>query len=337
MKLKVIGFVAVVLSLALALPVQAEPPLKEVEGAAFSLAIHNKMNAVIEGRDSAEALQAASALPRDVSNIQVVKLSWPKAKTGPALIIADRGIAASPTDDGADHGTTLAVVLDDKVHKLAVPADLAKGIISRLCVWPTSVGSDADLIFVSSFYSFQSNDCGLFGFRVPQSGIPQVIDLGNAKSLFAWFELTDIDNNGSYELITSRSLDGVPGGLFYHAVREYDASANAYGAAPQVFREYYLEELAWLDWVVLTRAQIQAAPEQYIRTGNEGGYVFVGQYGETVYGFDSVVEVKPGFLGMEDVTEYNEQRRAAFTLVKDYRDQLKAWLDGGAFPVAWQL
>jgi len=119
-------------------------------------------------------------------------------------------------------------------------------------------------------------------------------------------------------------------------VRSFDPLTGGYVVDPEGYRDYFQRELEWLNWVVETRELIQDNPEPYLsKTGI--GYVYVAQYQGRSYGFDSVIELPAGVEGIEDLEEYNRDRRAAFRLVATYRDELAAWLDGGPNPATWKL
>ena len=88
--------------------------------------------------------------------------------------------------------------------------------------------------------------------------------------------------------------------------------------------------------MVTTREAIQADPEPFLDTTGVGP-VYRAEYNGTIYGFDSVVEVPRLPQDEAHVTDYNNERRAAFALVREYRDGLRSWLAGGEYPQAWRL
>src|SRR5690606_28445149 len=92
---------------------------------------------------------------------------------------------------------------EGKAQPLAVPQELSTGLLSRVCVWPTSINAQAELVFICAFYSDSSYDTGLYGFSLKPDGSLRNLDLGGARTLFSWFEVEDIDNDSDYELITS--------------------------------------------------------------------------------------------------------------------------------------
>ena len=112
---------------------------------------------------------------------------------------------------------------------------------------------------------------------------------------------------------------------------------DAYAANPESYKEYFESELAWLEWVLETRDRIQANPQDYF-SEEGGGHVYVAEYEGVSYGFDSIIELPQTFTGIKDIPAYNRERREALRLIRDYRDQLSAWLKGsGGYPDAWGI
>lgn len=277
--------------------------------------------------------QMADVLPMSVISMDMLQLKWPKSDN--AAIIA---VAQSSGGLGAEQQlkTSIAVLVPGgKPTLLPLDEFSSNGFVARLCAWPTAINGQADLVILVAF-SWGWQDATVMGFRIAPDGSITQIDTSGANTLFGWFDATDLNDDGRYELITSRNLDGTIGGFFYHAVREYDPATGSYVAKPDEFTGFFKAELDWLDWVISTRAEIQADPQPYLdKTGV--GPVYRATYKGTSYGFDSIIEVPTLPDDEKRLDDYNAQRRAAFKLVKDYRDDLAAWLNGGAYPAAWRL
>jgi hypothetical protein len=163
------------------------------------------------------------------------------------------------------------------------------------------------------------------------------VELGGAKSLGGAYELRDLDDNGSYELLTQRHLDGWNGGITYTAVRTYDAATRRYAPAPEQFREFFAGELRFYDWVLSTREQMLENPERFL-SGEPRGWYFAADYEGRMVGFDSLVPLEDNEIAGGDIGQWNMRVDSAVRRVTEYRDQLKAWLDGGSvYPTAWQM
>jgi hypothetical protein len=328
----------ILMMVALAWPslASAQEWLSEQEaGVPFQLAAERQIAASVLPYDSQAGFVLAAALPQSATGLDVVEFKWPKSGQACQL-----GIAQS----GGGYGQQLAMPLTyfamrvgDGTAKLVPGTEQGlQGVVARVCVWATALGAEAQLVFLYTC-SEGPDDSEVRGFILSPDGSMALLNTQHAQTLYGWFECGDLNGDGTYELVTSRNLDSSPGGFFYHAVRTYDAAQQAYGAQPDAFKEYFAKELAWLDWVLTTRDQIQANPQSYM-SKQEYGHIYTAEYENVAYGFDSIIELPQNAAQVPNLDGYNKQRRAAYRLIKDYHDQLKAWLDGtGAYPAAWKL
>lgn len=305
----------------------------EYETAPFPVALDQRMELNLLPVEDQAGYVIADVLPASVISMDLLELRWPKSDN-----IAVVAVAQSSGGLGAEQQLLSHVAVLVPGHEpVALNLDQfsASGFVARLCVWPTEPSARAELILLFAF-SWGWQDSSVLAFRLAPDGGVTPVDTTGANTLFGWFEAVDLDGDGTFELVTSRNLDGTIGGFFYHAVRAYDPVSSSYTPQPERYRDYFAGELAWLDWVISTRAAIQADPEPYM--GNTGvGPVYRAEYQGIVYGFDSIVEV-PSLPGDElRLDDYNAQRREAFDLVREYRDDLKQWLSGGEYPAAWRL
>jgi len=315
-------------------PARAEQPTREFEGAPFSVAAPKQIGVQLLPLEAQAGFAAAAVLPGNASGMDLLEFRWPKSDAACVLAVARTDPAANQWDQPPQ--TNLAVIAGDKkAQALALEGGAIAGFLTRVGVWCTSTDATGEMVFLLSFGEGPV-DSRVLGFSVQPTGEVQAIETGVARTQYGWFDLTDLDDNGTYELITTRNLDGMNGGFTFHAVRAYDAATRTYQPQPDSFKPYFEKDLAWLNWVVETRAAIQANPEPYL-TKSILGNVYVAVYGKAPFGFDSVIEVPSTFPGIEDVAAYNRERRAAFELVRNYRDELKAWLGGGAYPPTWKL
>jgi hypothetical protein len=275
---------------------------------------------------------AAAKMPRNISELDVVEVSWPKAKRLLKLSVGRTGDRGGPREQ---QYTAITVAVDAGEAELAgVTRTPLPGTLNRVCIWPAG-GGDEDLVILFSLAAADALDSGVYAFRVSAGGAVADIPTGGALSAFGGFEVIDLDDDESYELVTARNLDGMPGGFSYHAVRRY--SGAEYVADPERFKEsYYVDEMAFLSWVIETRAAIQANPEPYMGKGLYGFY-YAAEYQKQLYGFDSLVELPDTAGGEVDLPSYNKLRSEAFRRVVSYRDELQRWLGGGERPATWKL
>lgn len=312
----------------------AAEPLLEVEGLPFTLAVHPWLTPRLAPMSEQAAFELATVLPPGTVELDILVLNWPKSTTSCWLGVGQSAAAgAGPDSPLTEH---LAIVVGEgEPQKILLESHIAGDLLNRVCIWPTSKGEDAQLVFVCSV-SGTEQDGRLAGFVVTADGTVRELTTGGALTLYGWFSAEDLDNDGLYELITSRNLDGTWGGFFYHAVRSYDPGTAAYVARPDNYIDYFLQEKEWLDWVLEMQPIIQANPADYLNQSGVG-YAYVAEYNGRNYGFDSIIEVPPTFSGVGDVQQFNRGRRAALSLVRTYRAELADWLAGGDYPATWKL
>jgi hypothetical protein len=308
--------------------------LSEVAGAPFSIATHPRMPVRVLPPDSAAGMAFAGALPRDVSAIDLLEVKWPKSTRTCLVALGQQGAAYGQAQ--AQQGTAIAVAVNGaNAVRVPLPADLAQGTVGRLCVWPCGLNEAAELVFLVALATGRE-DCRLIGFTVSPAGQISPVDTGVAATVYGWFECIDFDGDGLYELVTSRNLDGMPGGLCYHAVRSYDPGARKYAPAPDRCKPFFQTELNWLQWLLDTRDAMQANPGAYLNQAGVGP-AYVAVYQGKQYGFDTLIELPEGSNLVKDIAAYNSARRKALGLVRAYHDELAAWLSGGAYPSAWKM
>jgi hypothetical protein len=321
-----------VLVLISAVPALAEQRLTEYEQAPFGLAVHRWLPVELQDHTSPAGYRLAQALPPSMVAMDVVRLRWPRSDEECYLGVAQLGEVTGY--QAPESGCALALMVGDgEPKRLTLPAG-ASGMLNRLCIWPTARSSEAELILLFTLAAAGA-DTPVYGYSLNTQGELREIETGGAQTLYGWFEAIDLDEDGTYELVTSRNLDGTWGGFYYHTVRSYQPE-KGYIASPDGFQDYFRDQLAWLNWVVDTQALIQANPAPYLSTTGIG-YVYVAEYRGRRYGFDSIIEVPATDTEVGDVEQFNRARREAFRLVVQYRDELAAWLDGGPYPATWKL
>jgi hypothetical protein len=317
-----------------AFPAQAAQELREFDGAPFSVAAQRQMAVQLLPLESESGHALAAALPQDILGIDILQFRWPKSDRVLELAISRR--------EAVDAGG-LRLIRSDLVYRvgdgpaqqLALAGPELDGFISRLCVWPSNASDSAQLILLLS-YGSSGPDSPVVACGIGPDGVVQPVETRSAMTLFGWFEATDLDDDGDYELITTRSLDRVDGGFTYHAIRAYDAAQGGYVPAPAGYHDYYQAELEFLSWVVDTRQNIQADPGPYLNT-DPAGQVYVANYNGNQIAFDSLIELPATFTGVSDLPGYNQDRRVAFQRVRAYRDELQSWLNGGVQPATWLM
>jgi hypothetical protein len=324
----------IVVALLIAAPAFAQQPLTELETAPFLLAVHPRLTARMLSADAAEALTFAQAMPANIAGIDMLELKWPKSDEACIIAVGQTGAAFGKPQ--GDSRIVLAVnTAGTGVERLPLDEALTQGMVSRICAWPVAVDPTAELVVLLSI-SMGSQDSRIIGFTVTPQGKLAMIDTGNAATVYGWFECLDLNNDGSYELVTSRNLDGTLGGLCYHAVRAYDRTTRKYAPQPDVYKEFFQSELAWLDWLLATRDLIQADPQAYA-SKTSAGALYVAMYQDKQFGFDTLIELPATSTLVPDVPAYNAARRTALGLVRTYRDELKGWLGGGDYPATWKM
>jgi hypothetical protein len=227
---------------------------------------------------------------------------------------------------------------DTKAQLVGDKTTVFPGIMNRICVWVDSATGGTVVLF--SLANGSDSDGPVYGY-VFGAGAPHALGMAAARAVYGGFEVSDLNGDGRYELITARNLDGMAGGFNYHAVRAFNGTD--YATDPDRFKDYFQRELDFLNWVVATRDEIQADPEKYMRRPKQQqeklvGYAYVATYGKESYGFDTLVELPPDAAAAKlDTSKYNQLRREAYRRVTTYRDQLQSWLAGGAHPAVWGL
>ena len=322
-----------VLSIGLAGYAVAGADLEEYHGVPFTLAAHDWLDLEVLPTTAQPSYRLAAVMPPQITDLAVIELEWPGSDEKCNIGVGIEGL--TPGQYGSASRAFLAVAPTGNDAELVPGMREGTGGVTRMCIWPTAKDQSADLVVV---YSVASNmqDAAVMAFKVSRSGAVTEVSTSNANTLFGWFDVRDVNRDDSYELITSRNLDGMWGGFFYHSVRSFDPALNVYAARPEGCEDYFRQELAWLDWVIQTQPLIQQDPGKYLNeTGSGPAYMAV--YNGVAYGFDSIIEVPLTFTGVGDVREFNRQRRESFQLIKDYHDELEAWLNGGSYPATWKL
>ena len=327
--------VTAALTLAVATPVQAQGELDEFAGTKLPLAIHDALRLEVLPPDVPAAREMAEAFPQPVEDQVVLRLFWPRGDSWSAdtpRIVMAVGVAGLT----ADALTTYLLMQSPDGSLYQLEHQDGNGELGRLCVWPNGAGGEGGLLLMYSMYRPDA-DNEVHGYAVMDSGEVWDIETGNAHTVNGWFSISDLDHDGSFELVTHRMLDGVPSGFTYRAVRSFDAQKLVFTSDPEPYTGFFQVELDWLNWVVGTRALIQENPERYM--DREGaGPVFSDWYEGELFGFDSIIEVPvpegPEFAHIE---QFNRDRVRCFQRVVKYRDDLAAWLAGGAQPAYWNI
>jgi hypothetical protein len=301
----------------------------------FQVAAQSQIGLTVLPYDSPAGFAFTSVLPPSTTGLDVVEFKWPKSD-----LTCQLGIAQTSQGYGQQFtmpATYLAVRVAEGSAKVIPGSEQGlPGVVARVCVWATQMNSEAQLVFLYTC-SEGPDDSEVRGFIVSPDGAVTALDTQHAQTLYGWFECGDLNSDGTYELVTSRSLDASPGGFFYHAVRTYDAARQGYVPQPDLFKEYFSKELAWLDWVLSTKDLIQANPQDYM-SKQEYGHIYTADYEGMTYGFDTIIELPKTFTQVPDIDGYNKQRREAYRLIKTYHDELAGWLAGtGGYPAAWKL
>ena len=328
--------IALVLTLAILIVrvASAEQRLGEFEGLPFSAAVHPRMPARIIPYDSPEGLQIARLLPPDITGMDIFEVHWPKSDQTIKLAVAQSGLSRGSAFEQMKSHLAIKVGNGDP-QLVQLGGDAIEGIVVRICVWPTAIADDADLVVLLAV-SAGLEDSRVLGFSVDVAGAASALNMYKARTLFGWFSTIDLDDDDRYELITSRNLDGTLGGFFYHSIRTYQPEEHTYIPDPDAYIDYFTGEREWLDWILTTQALIQASPTDYINPTGVGP-TYVAEYEGTTYGFDSVILVPSESDRVLDPEAYNESCRNALKLIRTYRDQLAAWLEGGDYPAIWNL
>jgi hypothetical protein len=308
--------------------------LAEMYGAPFSVAVDPRMKVERVAPDDPTAVAFGPLLPMGTEQLEVVRVYWPKSKQWCALAIGLPGPGGTVFEEklAAELARTppfFGVMLEGQTPQRVDVAGLeGAGAMSRLCAWPT--GPDlGELVILLSLVA-QGDDSIISGVAVDLDGTLRPVQTGSARTLYGWFDLTDINEDGSYELITRRSLDGVPGGFFYRAVRSYDQELQSYFPRPDAYHSFFESELAWLEWLIETQGRIKASPGDF-ESRESSGPRYLAEFDGQVYAFDSVIDAVAAPSGGES------SAAKAMESIRKYRTELDAWLNGGAIPSIWKL
>lgn len=308
----------------------AKQELREMYGAAYSVAVDPRIALTGLAPDDPQSVGFAGLMPPDTASLDVLRIGWPKSKHYMLLAVARPGasgsaFAASAYGGSGQASCTVAVQVGDQAPRsVNLPAAMTVGALSRLCVWPDQQG---ELVLLLSFAGWE-DDATVCCIRVNAEGSALVVDCGGARTLYGWFDVVDVDDDGRFELITRRNLDGQPGGFFYRSIRAYDAGSASYSPAPEAYSAWFQGELAWLDWVLATREAIQADPAAF-ESQDPAGPRYLAEYEGQLYSFDTVINLPgaPSHAATDQALGY----------IRTYRNELAAWLGGGPKPGTWKL
>ncbi|MCC7478518.1 hypothetical protein IT575_08675 [bacterium] len=320
---------------------RAAADLVELDIAAFSLACHPKLKLALSQDQEEARTEFAYVIPPDVSALDVLDIKWGKTRRA-SIAIAQTSQAE--TSSGSEVLTIIGVGFEDEdPQRIEITAEQRSGVLSRMAIWPAGEGQDAPLVVVMSFTS-GLDDATMAGFVLEAGGSGRVIDLAGARTLYGWFEVEDAGGpDDGYELITRRNLDGTLGGFHYRAVRRYDAGLAAFVAEPDEYKDFFREELRFMDWIVSTATAVQQRPDKY-KSKEDAGPQYVAEFEGEIFGFDMLLELPesyqsggPGDRPGPSAADLNKSARQALAYISAYRDELKAWLDGGARPATWRM
>ncbi|MEZ5338728.1 MAG: hypothetical protein R3F46_10745 [bacterium] len=315
-------------------PAQAAELLRAVSGPGFNCEAHPWLEAESLAADSQAGFSAAQELGMQLQNLSGVLLHWPKSERSLRVMAGQYGDMLG--SGGQRLETSICIGLSDgEMHVINIAGSRIPGFLSKLSAWPTQRGSEARLVMLLSFTDGYE-DASVLGFSVGADGVALPLDTSGAHTQWGEFQLADLDDNGSYELLCYRNLDGALGGLSYRSVRGYDYSANSYVPAAESHRRFFELERDWLDWVINTRAQVLSDPQRFTNEAGSGAY-YQAEYQGVSYGFDSIVFIDNAGYDREQAREFDNQTRESFRKVKAYRDELDAWLAGGDPPRTWGM
>ena len=307
----------------------AEPVAAYNNMASFAVLASSQFSLEKLGASGEGAAVFAAVMPADARGLSMVGF---RSKDGFYF-----RLAGAASEGKNSHRPYLAVQIgDSKPGLIALDPSLAIAPVASVGVWSPGPPMQSGAVLIVSFASSEA-DVALLAYAIDPGGAVSRVDLSGAKTLGGSYDLRDIDGDGSYELLTERILDGWAGGITYKAVRTYDPSTHAYRADPERFRDYYRGELAYYDWVLSTREKMLEHPEAYMSQQLRGHYFAADYEGQTV-GFDSLVPLDDIPDAGGNIQQWNQRVESAVKRVTEYRDQLRAWLDGaGGFPSAWQI
>ncbi|MCB1222004.1 MAG: hypothetical protein H7A35_12570 [Planctomycetales bacterium] len=329
-----IMWLAILMVAASCLPALAAEQLQDLPGTSFNCEAHPWLEASPLGAESQAGYAAAEKLGMQVLNLSGIELHWPKSER--SLLVMSGQYGDMEGSGGRQLETSICVGLSDRdMQVINLRGQRIPGFLSKLSAWPTQRGQDARLIIVVSF-SDGYEDSQVLAFSVDGSGNVESVDTTNAHTQWGEYQLADLDDNGSYELLCYRNLDGSLGGLSYRSVRGYDAASNSYVPAAQQHKRFFELERDWLDWVIDTRPQVEANPMAYIQEEGTGAY-YQAQYNGVSYGFDTIIFIDNAGYDREVARELGMRANDAFRKVRNYRDELNNWLSGGEMPATWGM
>jgi hypothetical protein len=307
----------------------AAVPLREQHGAApYSVYADSQYSVEKLGSTGEPAMTFAAALPPDARDFAVVGL---RAEGFYVRLAAGSAQGTS----GTVRPLLALQVGAGEAQLVKLDAAVATGPLAQVQVWSVAPAAQNGAVLLASFSS-ATGDVPILGLHVAPDGAITSVDLGGARSINGAFDVSDLDADGDYELITQRNLDGWAGGFTYRAVRAYDAATQSYKPDPASYREFFDGELKFLQWVLTTRQLIVDDPAPYMSREPRGWY-FVAEYQGTPYGFDSLIPLDKVENAGGDIGAYNLRVENAFRHVQEYHDQLAAWVSGGPQPSAWQM
>lgn len=313
---------------------EAAEQLREVPGTSFNCTVHPWLEPQILGEQSQAAYAVAEQLGMDVVNISGMQVHWPKSSR--SCLIFSGQFGDMQGSGGRPIETSICIGLSDNEMKTVdLGAQRVPGFLSKVAIWPDSRSEDANLIVLASF-SEGYEESRVLGFSVSTSGETTQISTSNAHTQWGEFQVADLDDNGTYELLCYRNLDGMLGGISYRSVRGFDPSSNRYIAAAEQHRPFFQREREWLDWVISTRESIVANPTAYLNEEGGGAY-YQAQYNGISYGFDSIVFIDNAGYDRETAAQARNAAQEAFRKVRKYRDELVSWLAGGDVPATWGM
>ena len=308
--------------------------LRELSGTPFYTETHPWLEASSLDEQDQSSFAAAELLGQRVVNISGIGLTWPKSKRRCAILAGQYGDMRN--SDGEALATSICVSVSDGAMQIVnLNGERTPGFLSKLAVWPDSRSPEARLLVLASF-SGGYEDSSVLGFCINPDGSISRLDTGNAHTQWGEFQVADLDDNGSYELLCYRNLDGRLGGLSYRSVRGFDAANDSYKPAAEQHLRFFELQLDWLDWVIRTRDMIVANPAQYFSEQGQGNF-YTAEYNSERYGFDTIIFIDNPDFSREQSTLAQTDSREAFRRVKQYRDELAGWLNGGPLPGTWGL
>lgn len=307
----------------------AEPVASYNNFANFAVLVSPQFSLEKLGATGEAAATFATVMPADARGLSMVGF---RSKDGFYF-----RLAGAATEGKNAHRPYLALQVGDaRPGLIALEPALATAPLASVAVWsPGQPAQDGAVLIVS--LASPEPDVALLAYAIVPSGAVSRVDLGGAKTLGGAYDLRDLDGDGSYELLTERMLDGWAGGITYKAVRTYDSAARSYRPEPDKYKDFYRSELAYYDWVLETREKMLEHPETYMSQEMRGHFFAADYNGQTV-GFDSLVPLEEIPDAGGNIQQWNQRVDSAVKRVTEYRDQLRAWLDGGSsYPASWQM